>query len=314
MLLFVTGSGTCGRAAAAPGMMPTVPDSRAEILRATHILVVTIQSADAKPWVPRREPGEERTVSLVVVLDEIVKGKVGQPVGQPIRLEVKQVRVGFAWGPMPGVWSRTAIEPGTKLVAFARAASEDAAGILNDPAAQRLLPANQALVDVHLARDAEAARLDLVALLAKAKPQAASVGFLFAEYLWARHGSAAMAEVREFEPIASFLELPALDRIARTTLLTTMLTAVELSEPPATPQLDRLAIAMFHLLGLAEAKDLHDNLVETYLPNLLDLAGHPRLAAQVFHERPEERKQAAAALRAYRGSASPAALLAWLNR
>lgn len=291
-------------------MIPVVADARSQILRASHILVVTIRSADVGPWMPHQPTGEQRRVALGLSLDEVVKGAVAQPPGAALRIDITQLRVGVGWRPPPGLWSSVALDVGAQLVAFSRTASDDAAVILNEPAGERIMRAAQALADVHLV--AQTADLELRAVTATARPRAATLGFLFAEYLWARYGPSAMARRDDFELLAAVLEEPALDRIARTTLLTAMLTSVDAAE--AGPQTDRLVIALFRLLALSEAKDLHDNLVETYLPNLIGLTGTPtRLAVQVFHDRAADRTAARAALLGYRGHASPAVLLAWLN-
>jgi len=296
-------------------MMEVQPSSRSLILRATHILVVSLKAVDEKPWGPRPAGGEERTVALVLGLDELVKGTVKQKPGDSIDVQAKQVRLGEAWGPMPGVWSGVPLEVGARLVAFSTLSSDDAAAALNDPACKSLYPAERALADVHVAAESEANHLDLAGILARARPVSGQLGGLFADYLWARYEPVAMARIDQFELIAAFLEDPALNRLARDTLVMTLSTAVDGPEPPAVKHISRLAIAMFHLLAMPEAKDLHDNLVGTHLPNLLDITNKDaRPASQVFEDHPGERARAFQSVSAYHGSEPTAALLAWLNR
>lgn len=302
-------------AAARRSPMEVLQSSRSLILRASHILVVRVDSADPKPWSKLPDGNEERIVALELHLEEIVKGQVSQKAGDTVHVEAKQVQAGFAWGPMPGIWSNAPIEPGTRLVAFAHTASEDAAAALNDPGGVQLLSTEEALVDVQLAARIDAGKLDLAAAIALARPQAAAVQHLFADYLWAHYEAVAMASIEKFELVAGFLEEPALHRLARATLLMTLATAVQAPEPPALKHVSRLAIAMFHLLALPEAGDLHDNLVGTHLPNLLDITNKDaRPPSEVFEDHPAERARAIQIVGAYHGGEPSAPLLAWLGR
>jgi hypothetical protein len=290
------------------------PSSRSLFLRATRILVVRVESSAPGPWAPRKPTGEERVVALSLKLEEIPRGQVTQRPGETLHLDARQVRMGFAWGPMPGVWSNASIDPGAHLVAFGRSDQDDAAASLGDPGAIQILPAEEVLADVHLAAQAESSHLDLAGLLAQAKAVAPSLGFLFADYLWARDGAEAMADLGKLDAVAALLEDPRLGDGARTTLVMTLSTAVAAPEPPALKHVDRFALALFRLLAMPQTAALHDNLVGTYLPDTLGLA-HPqhRSATEVFHDHPGERARAVAAVRAYRGAEPVAPLLAWLE-
>jgi hypothetical protein len=293
-------------------MMDVQPSSRSLLLRATHILVAHVQTAHEGPWTQHDDGTEDRTVSLVLVLDEVAKGHVTQRPGEAFSLDVKQVRMGEAWGPMPGVWSPFPVTPGTPALAFGRTSSEDAAVVFNDAGCAQLTTPAAALIDVHLAVQIDAAGLDPAGAVALATPQEASVQNLFADYLWARCEASAMADIARFEPIARFLEDPALNRVARTTLVMALPTSVLAG--PSLPHVSRLAVTFFHLLGAPYAADLHDNLVGTYLPNLLDVANKDaRTADQVFADHPGEKARALQAVTAYRGSQPTAPLLQWLQ-
>ena len=291
--------------------MEVQPNSRSLILRATHILVIRVVSADDPAWVPRTPAGEERIVHLRLLLEETMKGVAKQQPGDSIQVAVKQVRIGMAWGPMPGAWSNIPIAPGTQIVAFGQTHSEDAALILNDPAAIQLIPAGEALADVHLA--AKAAGLD--DLLAAANRVSSSLGWLFADFLWAKYETEAITDISSFNRIVEFMEQPSLNRVARYTLLLSLPTSVLAPDPPATRHIDRLAVAMFRLLAMPEASALHDNLLSTDIPNLLDVPNpSARPAHEVFKDFPNERMRALRTLNSYKGPESTTSLRDWVRR
>lgn len=296
-------------------MIDVQPSSRSLIVRATHILVAHVKTATEGPWTQRDDGTEDRVVSLALVLDEVVKGHVTQRPGDTFTLDAKQVRMGEAWGPMPGVWSPFPVAPGTPVIAFGRTSAEDAAAVFNDPGCAQLTSPAAASADIHLAAQIDAGGLDSAGAVALATPRAANVQNLFADYLWARYEASAMADVTRFEPIARFLEDAALNRVARATLVMALPTSVLAATPPSHVHVSRLAIAFFHLLGAPFARDLQDNLVGTYLPNLLDLANKDaRTADQVFEDHPGEKARALQAVTAYGGPQPKAPLLQWLQR
>lgn len=296
-------------------MVQVVANSPSLILRASHILVGTIESVVERPWAARKPSGEERSVPLTLKLDEVIKGTATQKPGESITIDVSQVRYFVPWSPPPGAWSSVSLQPRSRVVVFARTGSHDAAVVLDDPSALRIMPPEEGLTDVHLAQVGEEGALTLAEFLARAKPMAPELGELFADYLWARYGAEAMADPGEFELVARLLEEPGLNQMARTTLVMTLPTSVLAQEPPASRQLNRLALAFFHLLAMPEARKLHDNIVGTYLPNLLDLpGGTPRPSSSVFHDSPGERTRAEKALAAYKGSESVEPLVMWIRQ
>jgi hypothetical protein len=298
-------------------MKEVQPESRSMILRATHILVVRIDAADDPPWTPRPagSVGEERMIHLRLAIEEIVKGVVKEKPGDVVDVAAKQARVEFGWGPMPGIWSNSLVDPGTRVVAFSSTTSEDAAVVLDDPAGIRLLPPPFALLDVHVAAQIEQTNADLAGAAAILKKDGEGLADLAVEYLWERYGIAALADVSKFETVAALLEEPKLSGTARNTLLMTVSSAVRGHEPPKTKHVSRLAVAMFHLLAMPEAKDLHDNLVGTHIPNLLGLQhGGDRTADQVFEDHPAEKARALQAVQSYKGAQPTAPLLDWLTR
>lgn len=296
-------------------MKDVMPGSRSHLLRATHILVVRIEKAKAGEWA-RGPSGVTRTVEVEAKLEEVYKGSVAEPVGSVIAVSLAQHGTGSSRvAAVPGAWSNHDIDAGARFVVLAVTGSEAAATILRDPACQAAIPAAEALPDVQLAAQTEDQALDVAGAVALARQVAPQLGFLFADYLWARYGGGALADEKNFDPIADLLEQPSLSALARGTLVPMLVAAVTSPEPPPAKQVSRLAVAFFHLLSMPEAQALHDNLVGTYLPALLDVGEpHARRPADVFHDYPGELARARAAVQGYKGSQPAAPLLAWLAR
>ncbi|APR87763.1 hypothetical protein A7982_13112 [Minicystis rosea] len=298
----------------AKAKMITDPRSRSLILRATRILVATITSTKPGPWSPLPPNAEERRVTISLKLDEVVKGPVTQHPGDVVDVDVRQEKTDVPWGPLPGVWSNHPIDPSTRVIAFGKIDSKDAAVTFGDNGCEALLAPEEALADVHIAAKAEAGHLDLAHLLALARPAAGTLGAPFADYLWARHEAEALSSPAAFDSIASFMEEPALGHVPRTTLVMNVSTAIDMAEPPVPKQANRFAVTLFRLVALPEAARLHDNLVSTYLPNLLGLgSADARRPEDVFHDLPADRAKARTALQQYRGPQSTAALLSWIG-
>jgi hypothetical protein len=244
----------------------------------------------------------------------VVKGQANQRLSDVVRLEVKQLRNPFGFRPVPGVWSTVPIDPGKRLVVFGRSSSEDAAAAMSDSNCMLVVSAEEALTDIHLAAQADSNRLDLSALLALAKPAAASLDWLFADYLWARYETDAMSDITKFDQIATFVEDPRLGQVAKTTMVMALTTDVGMLEPPS--HVDRLVILLFRLLDAPEFMSQHGNLVGTYLPNLLGITSgvHQRSASEVFHDQPVERRRAEHAIHSYKGDQPVEPLIEWLRR
>lgn len=268
---------------------------------------------DERPWTPRAAGGEERTLTVLVRLDEFIKGSFDQAPGQTVRVQARQVRLGEAWGPMPGVWSNLRLEGGARLVGFSIAGSRDAAALLSDPAAVALLPAEAALPDVHLV--ARASQLGLVGLLVEARKEAGTLGYLFADFLWARYQAESLADFKSFASILTAMEWPDLNTVARSTLLMAIPDAVLSVDPPATRYIDRLAVSMVRILSMPAAKALHDNIVGTFLPNLID-AGNPRARppSSVFLDYPQDLALLANVAKLQARNEQASAFLAWAKR
>lgn len=248
-------------------MIRILPDSSSIVLRATHILVIRIESSVAGEWTPSPDGWLRREAQLTVLLEERLKGDTREDAGTSLPLRVTQYANPSLWTTgVPGVWSEVSIEPGSRLVAFSHSEGDRTAVLLIEPACELLL-AESALADVRLALRAEAGEMDLAALVEEAGKIAGSLGHLFVEYLLEAYGDAALRSPETFEPLAQLLEHPGLSLVARATLLS-QLTSRLLAGAADPACRERLALAMEGLLGLEAAAPLHDNIRDTFLPNL----------------------------------------------
>lgn len=293
--------------------LKVVPESRSILLRATHILSIHIDSVDAHPWGPRTQGGEERLVNLIIRIREIVKGNVDQKVDESVKFTVSQVRLGMAWGRMPGAWSNIRLEPGLGLVAFSSSNQANAAQLLTPPAVITLESTDSALADARLA--ARSPEMNLEEWLAQAKLQASALGNLFADFLWEAYKDEAMADFAIFSLIAAVMEWPDLGNTARSTLLMSIPDTVQGAEPPSTQCIDRLTAAMIRILALPKAEALHENLVGTFLPNLVD-ADNPRSRspAVVLADYPQELALARRFAQQYGQQEDASVFTAWAKR
>jgi hypothetical protein len=296
-------------------MIRVLPQSSSIVLRATHILLVRVDAAETGEWL-QTPAGLQRPLSVTVTLMEVLKGTLQQHEGDQFTVQTEQFRITSLWFmPTPGVWSEQPLEAGTKLVAFCRTDSDHAPEMVKDPFCEKLIVAGSALLDVRLARQAETERLTLAALYERAKPDAASLTYIFTEYLWEAYRTIALQETERFEELMQFLEEPNLSSITRSTLLTPIYS--KLITGTVNPLLrNRFAIALIRLLDLPAAATLHDNIISTYLPNLLGLpAGvDVKAAAEVLKDYPADRAKIEEVLQKYSGDSSTEQLLGWLKK
>lgn len=292
-------------------MTRILPDSASIVLRATHILVIRIEASQVGEQSPDPSGWLRREVSLTLRLEERLKGNTREDIGASLSLQITQYASTSPWATrLPGVWSDQPVEPGTRLVAFCRSEGDRTAELLVEPACELLMPAESALADARLAMRAETERLDVEALLAEAREVAASLRHLFVEYLWEAHGGAFLWNPKAFESLMQLLEHPDLALIARATLVS-QLTTRFLAGPAEPANRARLALAMFRLLEIDQAAPLRDNILETFLPNLLGLPGGAAQITvdEVFRNHPDERRRAESLVRELQPAAQ--ALIQW---
>jgi hypothetical protein len=298
-------------------MATVVPDSRSVILRATHILLIRIESSEAGPWQPDPSGNLIRHVRLAIRLEQILKGKVAQKEGSQLRLDVQQLgRTGTRYYALSGAWTDQPIQAATRLVTFSSSQSEEASNLLVEPSCKQIIPAESSLVDARIALDTERNNLSLSDSLKLAEPSAGSLSNLFPEYLAAKYQGSLLGNISEFSSVMRFIENPKLSPLARTTLLDYAATEFGDARSPSPPIVLKFVVTLFNLIAMPEAAPLHDNIVGVYLPDVLRLnqVDGKFSASQVFYGAASERARAEAIINGYHGSTPTDTLKIWLKR
>ena len=292
-------------------------DTRSMILRSTHILLVKVIDANVGPWAPSRPGLKSRRVDLTLQVVQTLRGMLVPLPREHVRLMVEQTDYAdlLMMQPLTGVWSRLALTPGSSWVIFSQGAASDVAHVLAEPAVIRVSPADSVLPGLRIAVAAETQTPSLKRTLELAAPETPHLDPMFGEYLWERYGAGAIASQADFDALMAFAERKGFVVGTRQALLLGGYHWVGLhgEETPARAQ--RLALAMFRSLLMPEAADLHENLIDTYLPNLLGIASDlpHQTAVAVFVGHAAERDAVRAALRHYGTDIDAKPLLDWLD-
>jgi hypothetical protein len=300
-------------------MLRVDPESSSIIIRATHIVLVRIETAQVGQWIPSldNELLKQRTVDLTLKIREILKGKIKEDPGEQIALQVNQydTRISRKFA-VPGVWSYQSIDPGSDILLFCRHSGDRGADIFQEASCEQVFSAAMVIEDARLALKAEAEDKSLDDLLVEAGLKAGSLGDMFSGYLWAREGDRVFKDREAFDILMKFLERVDLSPTFRSALLDSVDADISSSGTVTDWHVYRLVVAMFRLLGIKEAADTHFDIIDLYLPNRLGLAGGggiKRTADEVFGEYPGEREKAKKLLQDYRGEASTDSLIEWLR-
>jgi hypothetical protein len=256
-------------------------------------------------------------VRMSVKLESNLKGQTSEHAGETAQVSVTQStsRISRQFG-MPGMWSGQNLKPGARFIVFSVSKRKNAlADILPDPAVQQVLPADASLTDVSMAVKAESDKLSNSALIGLAERFAPRLGQVFSEYLAAKLTDSGLPDPVTFDQAMSLLEKPDLAPITRTMLLDELTSKVMATPQAPDEEVNRLVVEMFRLLAMPQAADLHEQIVQPLLPNLVGISGRGRKrpAATVFEKFPSDRPSAEQAVANFHGEASTASVSAWLK-
>ena len=299
-----------------PESIPVVPESPSLILRASHILLVRIVSADARPWTNRADGLPERSADLLLELEEVLKGDVGVHAGDRFRLTITQTgRPGSRVFALPGVWSDLPLDPSARYVTFSVSGQHKVVDVLQVPSLVRVAPEAEALLDVRKGVAAEAEHASLSRTLDRiSEPDRSGLNHFFGEYVAARLHEAIAGTPNDFDAVMRFVEDPRLSPVCRTIIVEAAHTQIAGADAPQAV-LARFVRTAFHLTAMPEAADMRDQLLSDMLPQLLALGGaRPTVTAtQVFAGADAERQRAEQIVS--RSSDQPGAqrLLQWLR-
>ncbi len=276
------------------------PNVNADLLRSTHILLLTVVSSQTGPWVKVSNRTQERRVDAVFQFDRLYKGEILEPTGSLVSITVSQFAPAgpFITG-VPGPWSPVEIVPGARLVVFSISGIRELQAVLSGPQPQRVESAESAVPDVDLALLAGTPELSLPRLLAESADRKQSYGPLFAAYISARLPEL-FARIEDFDAFMRQIENPALSGVARRIVFPDLYSRmIMLGAKP--PWIARLMEGTFRIIALPDTGDLGRNLIGTYLPRLLGVKGGANLqrADEIFAGKPGLRDSAQRPLEAF---------------
>jgi hypothetical protein len=293
--------------------MLTISNSRARVLRSTHIALVRAIAVGT----PQPSPNASMTheVSVTFQLVHIFKGEFDVAEGQPFETHITQVNPAVEFTSAPaGVWSLQPVTVESRWVFFSESTDARTSVLARDPVCRAVVDANDVIADLELVHDIEQHHNTTRAALALASTRASQLHVYAMEYLWYRFETEALHDLSVFELYLGLLLAPALRTPTRLTLLNQLVQNTNRETDDGNPRRSRLAIAMFRLLSDPQISELHDNLVSPMLPSFLGLtSSHPPLSPrEIFHEHPAERDVARAAVAGYHGTRDTTALRTWL--
>jgi hypothetical protein len=296
----------CGRT---DGMIRYLPKSSSPVLKAAQIVQIRVDLVEAPDW------GDHMTrqARLHMTVTDVWKGEL-HPGSLVLTVTQNRPLAGGLIFPRAGCWQDGRLAAGEHWIVFARLISEIAGDVLAEGSCMELAPPETA-VDIRIADRIESHGLSFPEIVKLVIPGADRIHQTLAYYFRARFGDLRLEENQNLNAMLDLVTTPALTTPVRVTLLDAVQTYISSSPATTDWHIHRLAVAMFALLSLPKASDMHEDLIETDLPNLLGLTGgaQQQSANAVFSLWPQERPLAGRALESYRGLADTKPLLAWIK-
>ena len=248
-----------------PEPAPAPETSGSEIVDASAIFLLRVDTANFGPWTNPPEGGQVRTAKLRFTLLEVLKGRLTQAPGKPSTLTCCNT-ADPCKTPVCGEQSNWI--PGTQLVAYTQGAPTDARLLLTDPLCIRLAEARKVLEDTRAAMLIESRNAPPDTVLSAAATAAGRFGDLFARYVWTRVKDSVLASQPKLDEYLALVENPKTRPDARSAYLSALYDDLGMvSRPPRESEI-KLAQSMFRLLLLPEAEPLRPT-IGVFLPNLL---------------------------------------------
>ncbi|MES2163575.1 MAG: hypothetical protein V4476_20650 [Pseudomonadota bacterium] len=277
-------------------MISIQPNSKSEILRATHILEVEVMAATAGEWLPEGR-FQRRAVTLDLILQKVWKGAMARFEHRDTEVVVMQYQPATPlYGAIPGAWSSVDLHEGAALIVFCSGPDGAWRRLLEEPCCRRVLPFEVAFADVALASEDGMPPLPLPLLLKRTMLRHDQYGPLFALYVAARFLELHRYDDDERAAILHALENPALPDVARRILYEELHVSLLLADPAPAALIRMLIESTLRVLDLPGSDVLRDHVLHTYLPNLLGIVGGavPKSAHELFADDGAGRERTAA--------------------
>ncbi len=264
------------------GAIPHRPGSASDVLRATHILLLEVETSAPGPWREDSARFSRRDVAVELRVERALKGA---PDAARVALVLPQyerrMRRIYA---LYGVWSKVSLEAGSRLVAFCDSSASDLGTLLGE-ACFRVEAAEEVLPDLERIERAGDPPRPVAELLAAEEAQVAAFGVLFIRYLSARGEELCRGDFASFDRLVALTGQPALPPRSRAVLFHGLFSMLSLHGPCPERYASRLlqgVLDAFESLPV-DAGD-REHVLAVFLPNLLGLegSGAPRRAAALL--------------------------------
>ena len=267
--------------------------SVSEVVRDKTILLIRVDQVSPGEWTAAGGSLAVRDVAMKITVEEVLKGKIALPTGEPFDFTVAQHGTGTSRVmDYYGLWSHVKLETGIRFVAFSRTVSSDVREVLSESACEQLANPANALEDTRQALRLDHAGAQPRDVLAVAIKQAEERKDVFARYVWERVRQEALSSTSTFESLSGIITDAHTAAEARRAYLTLVYDALGLIDPPRRDLELRLIRVCFELLVSPQGASLRESLVARYIPNLIGLENHPvHSAAEVFKDRSVLRSQ-----------------------
>ena len=265
-----------------------------EVVATALIVHVAIASERFGPWEPDEQTGlQRRTGALGIRVGEVLKGTLDEPAGAVVQLAATERgtasrRVSDYYG----IWAHVSTAPGTELVAFCDGATTDVATQLTDEHCSQLLPADAVLSDLRAALGLQRRHLPAGELLAEAGRLRGECGPPFVRFVWVNVRNAVVSSADRFNELMRIAEDPATRTDAQDAYLLAGYEDATVTMEWPRAQRARLVRAMFRTALDPGGSALRDQLMGTYIPNLVGAQVPDRLSpAEVFGDQAELEQQ-----------------------
>ncbi|MEV8377682.1 hypothetical protein AB0P21_33395 [Kribbella sp. NPDC056861] len=243
-------------------------------------LVVRLRIEDEQ--LPSWQGAASRSGTLGVRVLETFKGAVAA--NGVVQLPVVEHGGGGLVFDSYGIWAQVPTVPGTELVAFCDGTDPDLASQVSDEHCSYLVPAEVVLADLRLLQRLRPLTADQ--WLVEADRVRADAGALFARCVWVQVREAVVTDADRFNLLMRIAENGETATEAQDAYLLAAYEDATVTGDLPTPSRARLVRAMFRAAFDPGSSALHERLVETFIPNLLQ-APAPIGVPEVFADQRE---------------------------
>jgi len=297
-------------------MLPFDPGSTSELLRASHIVLVAIESVSFGEWGPGGEMLVCQTVSARLRIERVLKGELDIPSYDPVAVafEVYENR-GPRFVALPGIWSQNEIAPGARFVVFSAAGSKEPAAVLHEPPAFHVEPAATALAEVESILQLATPETRLPALVAALGGRRETFTALTARYVAARLRELLFSDASGFHAVLAEAENPSAPTVFRRIVISEAYDDLMMLDPAPSVFIARLIWGSLRMFASGTAPEFAGRVLETYVPNLLGFVGglSRKSAANIFRDAPKPRQEMETILRSHSELPGRERILAWLE-